>query len=71
MEKSIVKSVSPYFGDSHRYKTEKGLISLVYPCIATSEMFEIYCLDGDHFRGPERMPTLELAEKRITDLIEK
>ena len=56
-------------GDSYRYKTDKGEISLIYPCFATMERYEIYCISGDLFGDIERYNTLELAESRITSLL--
>lgn len=75
IQKSIIKSalISPNFpnllGDSHRYATDKGEISLLHPCYATMEMFEIYCTDGELFDDIERYDTLEQAEDRINELL--
>lgn len=71
MKKYVVNSeLSPQFlGDSHRYETDKGIISMVHPCFANFETYEIYCLKGDLFIDVERYETLELAEKRIIELI--
>jgi hypothetical protein len=66
----VVSELSQQFlGDSHRYETDKGIISMVFPCFANFETFEIYCLKGNLFDDVERYPTFELAEKRIIDLI--
>ena len=56
-------------GDSNRYETEKGIISLVYPCFATMDKYEIYCIKGDLFEDIERFGTLEEAEQRIRGLL--
>lgn len=56
-------------GDSHRYETEKGIISLVYPCYATLNQYEIYCIEGDLFEDIERFDSLEEAEARIKELL--
>ena len=75
MEKSVLNSAiiidnKVLVGDSHRYKSNKGEISLIHPCRATREWFEIFCCEGDLFQDVERYDTLEEAEKRITDLLE-
>ena len=57
-------------GPSHRYKTDKGEISLVNPCFATLNSYEIYCISGDLFEDIERFPTLKEAESRISELLE-
>jgi hypothetical protein len=72
MEKYIVKSGLPdktRLGDSHRYKTNKGEISLVYPCYSTFNSYEIYCIEGSLFEDIERYKTLEEAESRINGLL--
>lgn len=56
--------------DSHRYTSEKGEISLLSPCYATFNKYEIYCIDGDLFEDVERYDILEYAEKRITELLQ-
>ena len=56
-------------GNSHRYKTNKGEISCVHPCMVTMEMYEIYCIEGDLFEDIERFDTLEEAEERINELL--
>ena len=55
--------------DSHRYKTKKGEISLIYPTSYTMNMFEIYCIAGDLFDDIERYDTLKQAERRIKKLL--
>lgn len=70
MEREIIKSIAPqYCGDSHRYKTDKGEISLVHPCPVTMEQYEIYCIEGNLFEDIERFDTLEEAEARIKELL--
>jgi len=75
MKKSIIKSkistpsIPNLVGNSHRYKTDKGEISLIHPCYTTMDMFEIYCISGDLFEYIERYDSLEDAEKRINELL--
>lgn len=70
-EYEIVPSRAPgIVGDSHRYKSEKGIISLVHPCMATMDAYEIYCIEGDLFEDIERFETLNEAEERISQLLE-
>jgi len=69
IEKYTVKSENYFIMDSHRYKSEKGEISLVYPTSYTGNTFEIYCIDGDLFEDVERYETLKQAEKRIVKLL--
>lgn len=56
-------------GNSHRYASGKGEISLIHPCYATFETFEIYCCQGELFDDVERFDTLEEAEERINELL--
>ena len=72
MKKETRKSNDPIGGllsDSNRYSTKKGLISLVGPCMATIELFEIFCLEGDLFDDIERYDTEEEALNRIKELL--
>ena len=70
MKKSIIKSaIRDFVSNSHRYETEKGEISLLTPCRATYELFEIYCIQGNLFEGIETFVTLEEAEQRISELL--
>jgi hypothetical protein len=70
MKKSIIKSgIEGLVSDSHRYKTNKGEISLLYPCRATMEMFEIYSIEGNLFEDVERYDSLQEAEERINELL--
>lgn len=55
--------------DSHRYKTAKGEISMITPCYASFDMYEIYCIEGDLLQDIERYDTLEEAEERINELL--
>lgn len=57
-------------GDSHRYKTKRGEISLLFPSPFTMYSFEIYCIEGQLFDGIERYDSLEEAENRIYELLE-
>ena len=61
--------VSYLVADSHRYKTDKGEISLVYPSMFTFDLYEIYCVEGDLFDGIERYNSIEDAEERIGSLL--
>jgi len=56
-----------FLSNSHRYKSAKGEISLLYPCFATMNMYEIYC--PELFEDVERYDTLEEVEGRITELL--
>ena len=56
-------------GNSNRYKTEKGEISCVHPCMVTMERYEIFSIEGDLFEDIERYDTLEEAEERIYELL--
>lgn len=75
IEKSILKTgldsvrFPNMLGDSHRYKTEKGEISLICPCYATFNAYEIYCTEGQLFDDIERYDTLSEAEQRIKELL--
>jgi len=70
MEREIMKTgIEGMLSDSHRYKTNKGEISLLPPCRATFESFEIFCLEGDLFEDTERYDSLKEAEKRINELL--
>ena len=55
--------------DGNRYTSPKGEISLLSPCYATMDMFEIYCIDGDLFEDIERYETIQDAEIRISKLL--
>lgn len=63
------KSIPNLVGDSHRYKNDKGEISLLHPCYASMELYEIFCIEGDLFEDIERYDTLEEAEERINSLL--
>jgi hypothetical protein len=70
MEKEIKKTgIEGLLSDSHRYKTEKGEISMLPPCSPTFNSYEIYCWEGGLFDGIERYDTLEEAEERINELL--
>jgi hypothetical protein len=55
--------------NSHRYKNDKGEISLLYPSRATMGDFEIFCIEGDLFDDVERYNSLQEAEQRISELL--
>ena len=68
IEKYIVPSVLPEMvSDSHRYKLGDYEISLLYPCEATRELFEI--MYGED--SIERFNTLAEAEERIYALLDE
>ena len=70
MEKSILNiGIEGLISDSNRYKTVKGEISLLTPCRATFNTFEIYCINGNLFEDIERYDTLQEAEERIHNLL--
>lgn len=70
MKKYISKRINILYGNSHRYETEKGIISCVHPCEGTFNTFEIYCIKGRLFDDVERYDTLEDAENRIKQLLQ-
>lgn len=61
-------SISDLYGDSHRYYNEKGEISLLYPCIRTGNLYEIYSW-GELFEDCERFNSLTEAEERIYSIL--
>ena len=69
MEKYTVEArgetMKKLVGDSHRFKTEKGEISLIYPSMATMECFEIYCISADLFYDVERFDSYNEAYEAI------
>ena len=65
----IASGINGVLSDSDRYITELGEISLLTPCRATMNCFEIYCIEGDLFEDIERHDTLEEAETRINALL--
>lgn len=69
MKKYTIYNNSSFCGDSHRYETDKGIISLVHPCDMTFMSYEIFCIEGNLFDDIERYETLEMAEERILNLI--
>ena len=70
MIRTIHKDKTGVVGDSHRYSNTNGEISLIFPCFATSDMFEIFCIEGDLFYDVERFSTLEESEDRIKELLD-
>ena len=70
MEREIKKTgIEGLLSDSNRYKTVKGEISMLTPCRATFNSYEIYCCEGGLFDDIERYDTLEEAEERINELL--
>ena len=61
--------IAGLLSDSHRYASERGEISMIYPCVASMHRYEIYCLRGDLFGDIERYDTLGEAEERIRSLL--
>lgn len=59
----------PGFVTSHRYKTDKGEISMIYPSWVSMDMYEIFCIEGKLFDDIERFDTIEEAEERINELL--
>ena len=68
-KQTLATGITGLLSDSERYITELGEISLLKPCRATMESFEIYCCNGDLFEDVERYDTLEEAETRINALL--
>jgi len=67
---SVLKTgIANVVSDSHRYQTDKGIISMLHPCRATFNSYEIYCVEGSLFEDIERYETLEQAEQRIEELL--
>ena len=52
-------------GNSYRFESDKGTISLIHPCYATMNQYEIYCIKGNLFDDVERFSSLEEATKVI------
>ena len=70
IQKSIIpNAIEGLLSDSHMYATEKGEISLLTPCMATWNTYEIYCTQGGLFEDIERYSTLEEAEERINNIL--
>jgi len=68
--KSVVQrdvALHELIGESYRYKSYKGEVSLLHPCFATMNMYEIYC--PELFEDVERYDTLEEVEERIVVLL--
>lgn len=57
MEKTVIPSKIPVVPDSNRYKTTKGEVSLIEPCMISMNMYEIYCISGNLFEDIERFDT--------------
>ena len=61
---------SKYFGKRFVYSSKKGEISMIGPCFATCNQYEIYDVgETDLFNDIERYDTLEEVEKRISELL--
>ena len=70
MEKKILKTgIIDILSNSERYITKIGEISLLSPCRATFNSYEIYCINGNLFEDIERYSTRFDAEKRINNLL--
>lgn len=57
--------------NSIRYTTKRGEISLLTPCYATFEAFEIYSIKGKLFEGIQRYSTLREAQHTINHFLIK
>tara|TARA_B110000977_G_C10960429_1_gene448322 strand:- start:878 stop:1063 length:186 start_codon:yes stop_codon:yes gene_type:complete len=51
------------------HTSEKGSISMIYPCEFTMDEYEIMSIDGDLFDDVERYPTHEQVMERINNLL--
>ena len=70
MEESYsIPGIASLSGYSHRYKTDKGEISLLYPSMFTFDLYEIYCIEGNLFDGVERYNSIEEVNERIESLL--
>ena len=67
--KIFENGINGLISNSTQYISERGIISLLTPCYATNDFFEIYCLKGNLFFDIERFDTLEESEKRIQELL--
>lgn len=65
----VTELPADFLGESTRYENERGIISLLPPCYATLNYFEIYSLKGNLFVDVERFDTLSDAEERIKELL--
>lgn len=68
-KQTLATGINGILSDSERYITELGEISMLSPCRATFNTYEIYCCVGDLFEDVERYDTLEEAETRINALL--
>lgn len=66
---TVNNKIEGFLSDSFRYKTDKGEISMLTPCKATFNSYEIYCICENLFDDVERYDTLEEAEERINSLL--
>ena len=53
-----------------RYISDKGTISMAFPCPSTQGMFEICCINGGLFDDVELFLSKEDAERRIKNLLD-
>ena len=60
-----MKAVVPMVSDSTRFLSSKGEISMLTPCFATGDSFEIYCIEGDLFDDIERFESESEAMSAI------
>lgn len=68
-KETIASGIKGVLSDSERYISELGEISMLNPCYATFNSYEIYCIEGDLFEDIERYKTIEEAEDRINELL--
>lgn len=57
------------FSDAVIYSSDKGEISLVYPCYLKNAQYELYDLKGNLFAKTETYTSVEQAEQRIEKLL--
>ena len=57
-------------GETHRYETERGIISLFPPCPINHFIWEIYSVKGNFFDNVENYSSKKYAEERIYNLLE-
>jgi len=71
---SIKQTIVPFEGlglvsDSNRFKSNKGEISMITPCMGSMNMYEIYSLECNLFDDIERYSTEEEVYARIYELL--
>ena len=70
MKKTTLQSgIEGMVSNAVYYETEKGIISMLTPCQATMNRFQIYSIKGRLFTYIERYESLEEVEERINELL--